>query len=216
MLTLPLVALAGPPDKAQETTAEHMQQHFEAGTDTVWAICRGDVEAAKAAVEGLDHLKSDFPVTWQPRLTSMRKAARRVSLASSPSSAAAHMSGVVSACASCHESVVGGPQLTPDKQRVDDATANGDHQRTWHYLWLSLAFDDSVLWNNTTRPMGPTPEHPKTSAQAEAYTALGEQARNAATPQDRRFVYRQIISSCAACHQAAGVTLPAEPPAAPE
>ena len=200
-------AQAAPPYGSKEEAVEHMRDHFDAATNTAWAVARGDIADVQAAAKVLDHRTRDVPVTWFGKIDLMRTAARRLMDVRTVDGAAARVGTLAESCSYCHQSVGDGPTLAPAQQTMADRSAQSDHARSWYWLWLGVTFADDAAWRSGAQASGTAPAAPGTDKQVARYAKLGQRATEVQSNEDRAFAFRQILGSCARCHAVAGVRL---------
>jgi len=187
-----------------------MRGHFDAATRTAWGVARGDLETVREAASELDHRTRNVPVDWFGKIDLMRSAARRLTEARTLQGASARVGTLAESCSYCHRSVTQGPELAATQQQMTDRSPESDHARSWYWLWLGLTLADDTAWSNGAAAAGTAPAHPGTEKQVERYALLGERAREVTTAEERAFVFRETLGTCARCHAVAGVRLSGE------
>ncbi len=209
-----VVGMAGASEKAPfggpGETIQHMHGHFEAASRAVWSATLGDLDKVREAGADLTYREKDLPISWRRYFNQMRRAAKRLEKAEDLPEAAARTAALGQTCADCHVGVVGGPTLKPSQAKITGSRSQQDHALAWYWLWLGVVMADERAWTNGAAAMHLPPTREGTEDLRAAYAALAEEAQ--AVPEERRDnVFGEVLATCAACHDAAGVALTPPP-----
>ena len=184
---------------------EHMEGHFASATDAAWYVALDNMDQVHRAAKELDHeAPAAMPRSWRPYNRAMRVAARDVARASDVAEASKAVAALGQTCAACHRGVEEGPRLSPEETKMQVLTPRGEHALAPYWLWVGIVMSSDDAWANGAQAMVGSPAKAGTAPFAEAYDQLA--ARTHTVPEaERAGLWAEIIASCAACHEAAGV-----------
>ncbi len=203
---------AGAPSDAA-AVKQHMRDHFANAAAIERAIVRGHLDQARDRARRL--LDNDEPLLdgWQPFVDQLRAAARDVIAAPDLPTAAALAARVGRACSRCHEAtnaVVSfawepmpgdGPPLQVEMKR---------HQWAAARLWEGLVGPSDEMWNQGSSLLAVskldallasgTPRG-DSAVLADKVRQLSLRAGKVTDHDERATLYRDLLSTCAGCHQ---------------
>jgi mono/diheme cytochrome c family protein len=194
-----------------ETTTDHMQRHFDEAGALKMAVIAGDLEASKEPAEWLANHESvqGLPGEWEPYLTGLQDAARKVAQAEDIADAAAATGEMGISCGACHLALDQGAQFAfmapPEQEGVTGHMLR--HDWASDRMWDGLVGPSDEEWTKGVEGLGESPLlGGSTEAQefARRVHELGEQALEAPDPAARAVIYGQLIAACAGCHRVAG------------
>ncbi len=202
-------SVEGSPDEshlwAEQGLARHMQEHFSAATDGVWYLANGRLQTMRTRVAQLVHAPhEDLPEPLSPFATELSEVAGRWAASSDPGAAARLSAEVATRCAACHQASGALPPLDEDDIELVNLDARGKHSLAPYYLWVGLILPSDLAWTSGAAHLGVDDELALGTVGGEAYAALGQRARDAATD-ERAEVWGQVLASCAGCHESVRV-----------
>jgi len=206
-----LDAAVAPPDASVK---QHMRAHFAAAAELERAIARGHLDEARDRARWLvDH---DEPTRdgWQPFVDELRAAARDVIAAPDLPTAAALAARVGRACSRCHEATNAVVSFAWEPVLDDGPTLQVQmkrHQWAAARLWEGLVGPSDEMWNEGTSLLSvakldallATSGTPRgdTAALADKVRQLSQRAGKVTDHDERAALYRELLSTCAGCHQ---------------
>ena len=190
---------------AQREISRHMQQHFAAATDAVWAMALGDLDQMRDRAKTLDH---DPPPgmheVLHPLAAELRSAAAEWATLTDLDAAATQSAVVAKTCSNCHVRSGAVPPLTQQDVTMPEVEQEEDHSAAPYLLWVSLVTQSDAAWKAGSRHLIPTTVLASTSEHEERWFDVRQRAKTA-LGQERSAVWADIIGSCAPCHEAAGI-----------
>jgi len=197
-----------------------MESHYNAAILSHDALIRGNLKMLRNQLAKIETqvLPDAAPQSWKPHHTRLREAASSAASVSTLSSAAPVMSAVAEACGACHAAVGAGKiyfwPAPPDK---DDKlkTAMRTHQWATERLWEGVTGPFGEAWNRGATALAEARvfEEKKNkikSSLLEREAALreaGQTAKDTTGLHERAIIYGQLLTTCAECHQEAGVSI---------
>lgn len=192
-----------------------MHEQFAFATDATWHVIRGDLEQVRAQGAGLLALEAppDLPSGWRPAWEEMRAAAKKAAEAQDLKAASVAVVELGAACAGCHtahpgpqasvEEVLGGGWSTPDAMQR--------HNWAAYVMWVGLVLPSDTVFVAGAEQLGHDTSLPAAAAGREGQEAethdLARQAAGARDEAGRNAAFAGMLERCAACHQAAGITI---------
>lgn len=207
---------AAPTPTTAEPVRTRMQEHFHFARAARTGLIRGDVEATKAAMGELARVQAieGLPENLEPMLPTLRAAAAEIDDASTLREAGVDVANTLLRCAACHQQIEAGPHFaTPPAPEGDTVQAHMQRHR-WaaDRLWEGLVQPSDEAWNAGAdalaesqldpRELDIPDEQRETAATLVQHVYdLGEQAKEATTPEARADVFGHFIATCATCHR---------------
>jgi len=213
---------------AVEAVRGAMGQHFAQAREARRAIIAGDIESAREAMRFLaaNDLGGTLPEALQPRFAAMQEAARAFGSAENLREAGTALATTLTRCGECHEAAGRGPSFeAPTMPAGDDVRTHMQRhrwgaERMWEGLVLrsaetfergAQALDEEPLRGNQL-PAGEVGAERIDALAAHAHQVAGE-AAEASTDPARAQAYGNLLATCASCHRALNVQIPAAQPA---
>ena len=205
---------------APESSADHMEQHFEQVDAVMTAVIAGDLAAVKQPAGWLaSHEPAEgLPGDWEPFVTDMQAAARLAEGATDVATAAVATGEMALLCGACHAAVGQGTAFAFMAQPEETGVTGHMKRHAWalDQLWQGLIGPSDESWQRGAQGLD---ESPIQGGSVETRTLglrvheLGAQAAEAADPAARAVIYGELLSTCAGCHVAAGDGPPSRPQA---
>ena len=196
---------------APESSADHMEQHFEQVDAVMTAVIAGDLAAVKQPAGWLaSHEPAEgLPGDWEPFVTDMQAAARLAEGATDVATAAVATGEMALLCGACHAAVGQGTAFAFLTQPEETGVTGHMKRHAWalDQLWQGLIGPSDESWQRGAQGLD---ESPIQGGSVETRTLglrvheLGAQAAEAADPAARAVLYGELLSTCAGCHVAAG------------
>ena len=213
----------GAADETRPTEAEMsavMERHYEVAILSHDALIQGDLEKMRSRLARL--AKQELPAgaakTWKSRHARLHEAASSASKISSLESAGSVMGDVAEACGACHAALgVGNIYYWPAPPDEDDKlkTAMRTHQWATERLWEGVTGPFEEAWPRGAEALaeislfdavGDTVTSDLRAREA-VLRDMGRRAKAATGLEERADIYGRLLSTCAGCHQEAGVSI---------
>ncbi len=213
----------GPPEPppADPVVQAEMGAHFAEIDAVREALVRGDVAATRAGFEALaaTTAPAGLPEGSAPLFEAMRGAAKQGAGAGAAADQATALADTLRACGGCHAKVHARPewQVPPAPGRdpgvrlhmarhawaVDRMVEGlvGPTESSWSQA-AAILNDEPVTPGELAKGATLTPE---AQAAGERLHALGKEALEATTPEDRGARFAEVLTTCATCHGAVGM-----------
>jgi len=197
---------------AAEPLLDHMDGHFAAATDTMSDVSTGEFERARMEVSRLDHEPPDaLGEELHAYVAGVRSAARAVAASPNMQEIADAVGQLGTACAACHKAAGGGARRAPRFDRdISEYSEQRRHMWTLNWLWYGLVVPDDGAWEAGANLAAlPPARYRRAGAQrlVRAYETAARDAGEAKTDAERASTFGAILATCAACHEATGVSL---------
>ncbi len=205
-----------------------MEAHYNAAIAGHDALIRGDLETLHRRLAELETqaLPPAAPQSWEPYQAQLREAARGAAAVTSVNTAGPVMAAVAEACGSCHAAVQAGKiYFWPAPPEGEDKleTAMRTHQWATERLWEGVTGPFDAAWERGAAALaeaqvfGAEGEAVESGLRAReaALQELGRSAQATIGLHERALVYGRLLSTCAECHRAAGVTIQDAKPVPP-
>jgi len=201
-----------------------MEAHYGSAILAHDALIQGDLDAFRARLAEFDshELPPNSSDQWKPFDAQLHAAARRGGKATDFTTAANVLASVALACGTCHQSVGGGPvyPVPPVAEQTQPLKAEmREHQWATQMLWDAVTGPSAYAWDRGSTELAEArifgdgrsvDEIDDSLFQREvALRGLGEEARATTGLPARAMLYGRMLATCAGCHQAVGVKLPA-------
>jgi cytochrome c553 len=198
-----------------------MEWHYKAAILSHDALIQGDLEKMRTRLARIieKSLPASAPKSWRPHHARLHKAALSgVSGITSLDSAGSVMGDVAEACGACHAALkVGNIYFWPAPPDKDDKfkTTMRTHQWASERLWEGVTGPFEEAWPRGAEAMAATRifkdgrDTVKASLRAREaeLRKMGRKAKAATGLHQRAVIYGRLLSTCARCHQEAGVTI---------
>lgn len=213
---LALGCASSPPDR--EEVRRHMFATFWRMGSIPDRLVVGDLEGARLPARWLGDQIEAEPMMGDPdRLERMRELAGRVEEAADVEEAAMAVSRLAAECGGCHEENDGGPvfgDLSPLPVGSRLETHMLRHIWASSRLWEGLVAADPTHWDRGARVLTEDPlrffEHLEgdrsVPERARRIHEIGERALETDDRFARAELYGELVTTCAGCHEAMGVT----------
>jgi hypothetical protein len=194
-----------------ETTADHMERHFDEVQAVKAAVIAGDLAAAQQQAEWLATHEpvADLPGDWEPYVERLQKAAAEVAEAPDIAAAGTATAEMGLACGACHSAV--GQITTFAFIAQPEGTGVTGHmiRHGWatDRMWKGLIGPSNEAWMDGVQGFAESPLQggtQQTLALGTRVHELGAQGEEAADPAARAAIFGELITTCAGCHTAAG------------
>ena len=230
LLVLPLVACtkstptgtatdSSPPPPAGQSVGAAMHGNLGGVLAMHNAVIMGDLEGARAGARSVATSPriEGIPEPWLEYQVAMRTRAAEFSEVTTLKEAASGAVQLGQQCAACHGFLSVGPGFyaTPAPPESGEMSEYMQHH-AWasDLLWKGLLAPDPDLYTKGALALGEVIEvppaldespDPKVVELASEVHALGAQAAGASTERERGETYRDMIVTCAQCHEHVGV-----------
>lgn len=191
------------------------------------AVVMGDLDGARAGASAVATSPriEGIPEPWLVYQASMRARAAEFSEVTTVKEAAAGTVSLGQECAACHSFLAVGPGFyaAPPQPESQELSQHMKHH-AWaaDLLWKGVLAPDPELYTQGALALGEVIEvpeaisespDPKVGELSTEVHQLGAQAAGASSDQERADTYRDILATCAQCHEHLGVrpTLSASP-----
>lgn len=189
-----------------------MSSHFDQAAQIRHAIVRGDLDAVDRPAGWLagHERPAAMPASADPYLRDMRHLAERARDATELVVAAEALSRMGRTCASCHGAHDGGPSFGPVEMPASPTMVR--HAWAVDRMWEGLIGPAEARWaagidalaTGIDLQPGAGPDSRELARKAAEMASSAREARDWGT---RTELYGRLLSTCAACHAAEGVTL---------
>jgi len=210
-------------DATKPTEAEMgavMEGHYEVAILSHDALIQGDLEKMRRRLARIvkQELPARAPKSWRSLHARLHEAARGASRISSLESAGSVMGDVAEACGTCHAALgVGNIYFWPAPPDEDDKlkTAMRTHQWATERLWEGVTGPFEEAWPRGAealadiRLFADDDDTVKISLRAREakLRKMGRKAKEATGLHERALIYGRLLTTCAGCHQEAGVSI---------
>ena len=198
-----------------------MERHYEVTILSHDALIQGDLDKMRNQLSRIvkQALPASAPQSWMPYHARLHEAASNgVSRISSMESAGSVMGDVAEACGACHAALkVGNFYYWPAPPDEDDKlkTAMRNHQWASERLWEGVTGPLEEAWFRGAEALAVTRlfegdgDTVKDSLRAreDELREMGREAKAATGLHKRAVIYGRLLTTCAGCHQEAGVTI---------
>ena len=197
-----------------------MESHYNAAILSHDALIRGDLKTLRSQLARIETqlLPDAAPQSWIPHHKRLREAAHGAASASSLTAAATVMSAVTEACGACHAAVgVSNIYFWPAPPDKDNKLKTGmrTHQWATERLWEGVTASFDEAWKRgaaalaEARVFDEKKNIIKSSLLARETTLrkMGQTAKETRGLHERAIVYGRLLTTCAECHQEAGVSI---------
>lgn len=215
---------AGAKDPVLPTETEMvsaMERHYEAAILGHDALIQGDIEMLRTQLAKLAKLElpDNAPPSWQPYHARLRESVSGdASRITSMESAGTVMGDVAESCGSCHAALnVNNIYFRPAAPAGDSGlqTTMRTHQWASERLWEGVTGPFAEAWTRgaealtDTRIFTDKGDASKASlhTRENALREMGRTAKAATGLHERAVIYGRLLTACAGCHQAAGVSI---------
>jgi len=197
-----------------------MEAHYNAAILSHDALIRGDLKTLRNQLARIrkQELPTAAPQSWKPHHTRLRETASGAASVASLDNAASVMGAVAEACGACH-AAVGVDKIyfwpaPPDKDNKLK-TAMRTHQWATERLWEGVTGPLDEAWNRGAAALAEARVFSQkrdsvTSSLLEREAALqeeGRMAKGATELHKRAIIYGHLLTTCAECHEEAGVAI---------
>ncbi len=198
-----------------------MERHYEVTILAHDALIQGDLEKMRSQLSRIveQTLPASAPPSWRPHHVRLQEAATSgASRMSSLASAGSVMANVAEACGSCHAALkVSNIYYRPAPPAKDDQlkTAMRTHQWASERLWEGVTGPLEEAWPRGAdaladiRLFATNGETVKGSLRVreDELREMGRKAKTTTGLHERAAIYGRLLTTCAGCHQEAGVTI---------
>ena len=196
-----------------------MESHYNAAILSHDALIRGNLTTLRNQLAKIETqvLPDAAPQSWGPHHTRLREAARRAASVSSLDTAAPVMGAIAEACGTCHATVGVGKiyfwPAPPDKDGKLKTTMR-THQWATERLWEGVTGPFGEAWNRGAVALakaqvfkeGDTIKSSLLAREA-ALRDIGQAATQTTGLHEQAIIYGRLLTTCAECHQEAGVSI---------
>ncbi len=196
-----------------------MRGHFRQATEAREALIRGDMAAARSAMQWLaEHDEtSAIPKELQPFYGAMRASAKRFAQAGTLREAGVVLASTLTKCADCHRTAQRGPKFgTPPLPQGEDGKSHmRRHLWVAQRMWEGLVDGSETTFLEAARVLAAEPWNTEVLAIKGANEAVAQsldkhvhelsaEAAHATGPEQRADVYGHFVATCATCHRLLG------------
>lgn len=203
---------AAKPDYAVK---KHMDARFAFATDALWRGFMGDLEGLKEDAAKLPDPTPlpNAPKSWDPWVKKLHQQSSDLQKVEDLDQASRDLVKIAATCADCHQEN-NGPKVTEADLNIGPAvldSAMDRHQWSIYMMWIGLIAPNDEIWVKGAKTFGhdrkALPGQPETLAKLEGQVHDLAARAASAKPEQRGEVFAELITSCAECHQEAGVEL---------
>ncbi|MDH3974605.1 MAG: hypothetical protein OEV42_10045 [Deltaproteobacteria bacterium] len=205
-----------------------MEKHYDSAILSHDALIQGNLEALRRRLSQIETqtLPPAAPESWRPHHARLRKAARSAAGISSLEKAGPVMGAVAEACGACHAALGVGtfyywPSPPDEKGGVEREMRT--HQWATERLWEGVTGPFQEAWYRGAAALaearvfgneGSGVKNSLLNREAELRD-LGRTAKATKGLHERAVIYGRLLTTCAGCHQEAGVSIKSAKPIPP-
>lgn len=197
----------------------HMREHFLRVLAVRDAVIAGDLAAAREPARWLaEHgAPRDVPDPWIPYITDLRVLSAGLVEAESVGELARSVGVVAGTCQACHDGLSVRIEYLPGLPPRAQDPRGRMHRHEWamERLWNGLVMPNELAWERGAEALIESPFAPsfflgdietrtELAARSQQLQQLGQRAAEA-DKLDRGRLYGELLTTCARCHQLAGV-----------
>lgn len=191
----------------------YMQEHFILAVYARDAIVNGDLEGLRRPLGEFASFGYDdvAPGGWLPWVAQLQQAARLVASAQSLQAAASGVAAMGRVCGDCHTAMQAGPGFVALEAKGEpppsESLATRMFRHTWaaDQMWSGLIGPSDAAWNAGAEVLARAPSEvsevsPELAARLSEARQIGQDAREAASPDARTERMAELLATCAGCH----------------
>ena len=195
-----------------------MKSHFNQTAAIREAVISGKIGKAVRPADALTDMEGveTLPKQWQVSVKQLQGASKRIREGSNIQEVAAATADIGRACATCHAAVSGPKIKVGDPPAQSDKMADRMKRHMWatERLWEGIYGPSDAAWKAGAAALEMDSFPKQTIAKggvhahssAARFSKLSKSAANNKTGEQRAKLYSQLLTTCAPCHEAMGVT----------
>lgn len=212
---------ASPAEPLAAGPERYMQEHFVLAVYARDAIVGGDLESLRQPLAEFARFGYDdvAPGGWLPWVAELQRAAQLVSEAQTLEAGAAGVAAMGRVCGDCHTKMHAGPGFVAVPSRAQPPESESLAARMFRHvwgtdqLWRGLIGPSDEAWDAGAEVLARAPDQvsdvsAELAARLAAARQIGQDARDASTPDARTERMAELLAGCAGCHaEAQGAAL---------